>query len=205
MPKQVRLRRGTTAQHATFVGADGEVTFDTTKKVLVVHDGVTPGGKAVDGFVVLDAGAPLSVQEVKTCLAITGGDSDSDSFTVMNPSRFQGQVIVDETLIARRFQLQSETLVYAPTLALNFGSFAQKKIDLAGDLSLTGVNMMTGRNLFVRLKSDASVRALVFPAGWRFVGAAAPANIAASKVALLWLWCFGSGESDVVARYLVEP
>ena len=35
MPKQVRIRRGTTAQHATFVGADGEVTFDSTKKVLV--------------------------------------------------------------------------------------------------------------------------------------------------------------------------
>ena len=39
MPKQVRLRRGTTAQHVTFTGADGEVTVDTTKKVLVVHDG----------------------------------------------------------------------------------------------------------------------------------------------------------------------
>ena len=29
MPKQVRLRRGTTAQHATFTGAEAEVTFDT--------------------------------------------------------------------------------------------------------------------------------------------------------------------------------
>jgi hypothetical protein len=50
MPKQVRLRRGTTAQHAAFVGAEGEVTFDTTKKVLVVHDGVTPGGKPLEDF-----------------------------------------------------------------------------------------------------------------------------------------------------------
>lgn len=44
MPKQVRLRRGTTAQHATFAGALGEVTFDTSKKSLVCHDGATAGG-----------------------------------------------------------------------------------------------------------------------------------------------------------------
>lgn len=44
MPKQIQLRRGTTAQHATFTGALGEVTMDTEKKTVVVHDAVTPGG-----------------------------------------------------------------------------------------------------------------------------------------------------------------
>ena len=44
MPKQVKLRRGTTAQHATFAGALGEVTFDTSKKAIVCHDGATAGG-----------------------------------------------------------------------------------------------------------------------------------------------------------------
>ena len=42
--KQVQRRRGTTAQHGTFIGAAGEVTVDTTKFVQVVHDGITPGG-----------------------------------------------------------------------------------------------------------------------------------------------------------------
>ena len=41
---QVQLRRGTTAQHGTFPGAEGEVTVDTDKNTLVVHDGVTTGG-----------------------------------------------------------------------------------------------------------------------------------------------------------------
>ena len=44
MTTALQLRRGTTAQHATFVGANGEVTVDTDKKTLVVNDGVTPGG-----------------------------------------------------------------------------------------------------------------------------------------------------------------
>ncbi len=44
MTTALQLRRGTTAQHATFVGANGEITVDTDKKTLVVNDGVTPGG-----------------------------------------------------------------------------------------------------------------------------------------------------------------
>ena len=42
--KQVQRRRGTTAETAVFTGANGECTVDTTKKVVVVHDGVTAGG-----------------------------------------------------------------------------------------------------------------------------------------------------------------
>ena len=44
MSKQVRFRRGTTAQHSTFTGAEAEITVDTTKNQLVVHDGATAGG-----------------------------------------------------------------------------------------------------------------------------------------------------------------
>jgi len=40
----IQLRRGTTAQHASFTGLVGEVTVDTDKDTLVVHDGVTAGG-----------------------------------------------------------------------------------------------------------------------------------------------------------------
>lgn len=41
---RVKLRRGTTVEHKTFVGAEGEITVDTDLKRLVAHDGVTPGG-----------------------------------------------------------------------------------------------------------------------------------------------------------------
>jgi hypothetical protein len=44
MPTQVQLRRGSTAQNDAFTGAEGEVTVNTTKKTLVVHDGSTQGG-----------------------------------------------------------------------------------------------------------------------------------------------------------------
>lgn len=44
MAIQIQLRQGTTTEHNTFTGAIGEVTVDTTKDTLVVHDGVTVGG-----------------------------------------------------------------------------------------------------------------------------------------------------------------
>lgn len=44
MATELRLRRGTTAQHAAFTGASSEVTVDSDKKTLVVHDGITAGG-----------------------------------------------------------------------------------------------------------------------------------------------------------------
>lgn len=44
MATEVKWRRGTAAQHEAFTGALSEVTHDTTKKALRVHDGSTPGG-----------------------------------------------------------------------------------------------------------------------------------------------------------------
>ena len=44
MATQVQFRRGTTAEHTSFKGADGEVTVDTSLKTVVIHDALTNGG-----------------------------------------------------------------------------------------------------------------------------------------------------------------
>ena len=44
MSKQVSRRRGSAAQHGTFVGAAGEITVDTTNNRIIIHDGTTVGG-----------------------------------------------------------------------------------------------------------------------------------------------------------------
>ena len=51
--KQIRLRRGTTTEHQNFTGASGEITFDTTKNTLRVHDGNLEAGHliATESFV----------------------------------------------------------------------------------------------------------------------------------------------------------
>ena len=205
MPKQVRLRRGTTAQHVAFVGAEGEVTFDTTKKILVLHDGVTPGGKPLEGFLILNPGNPLLNQNVTSILQCSGGDSDTFGLIVINEARFDAMITAQAGIAPRRIQMQHEAVIYAASVNLDFNAVAHKRIDLTGNLSLTGTNMDYGKSLLLRLAADGSARNLAFPVGWKFVGGAAPASLASNKTALLTLECFGTTDADVVARYLVEP
>lgn len=228
MPKQVRLRRGTTAQHATFTGADGEVTFDTSKKVLVVHDGVTAGGKPLDGFVRL-AGSAVEYQTIQTGLQLTGGIvEDERALIVDNDVWFKSTVYIgsgssglttfDGTTIGptadwkctgrttlSRLVLSQIAVTYSATTNLDFDGLSTQTITLAGDLTLTTSNLAAGKSLLVRLIGDAALRNLTFPAGWRFVGGAAPATLAANKVGLLQLQCFGPNDADVIARWWVEP
>jgi hypothetical protein len=63
MSKQVQIRRGTSVEHESFIGAVGEVTYDTTKKTLVTHDGVTAGGAALAKEAVVGNLNSLSTEE----------------------------------------------------------------------------------------------------------------------------------------------
>ena len=47
MSKILKFKRGTTAKNNAYVGSDGELTVDTNKKTIVVHDGLTNGGSVL--------------------------------------------------------------------------------------------------------------------------------------------------------------
>lgn len=64
MAKQLKLRRGTTTEHSTFTGAEGEVTVDTTKDTVVVHDGSTAGGIPLAKESSIPTGALASLDSV---------------------------------------------------------------------------------------------------------------------------------------------
>jgi hypothetical protein len=68
MATSLKLRRGTTTQHSTFTGAEGEVTVDTTKDTVVVHDGSTAGG------------FPLA-KETGSTIAVAAGTVSAPSLT----------------------------------------------------------------------------------------------------------------------------
>ena len=44
MPDILQFRRAGTDENASFTGAVAELTVDVEKNVLILHDGVTPGG-----------------------------------------------------------------------------------------------------------------------------------------------------------------
>ena len=51
MPTTLQFRRGTTAQNNAFTGSAGEISYDTDRDELRVHDGTTAGGHAASGYV----------------------------------------------------------------------------------------------------------------------------------------------------------
>lgn len=57
--------RGTTAQHKTYKGLPGELTVDTDKHVVVVHDGLTAGGYPTvpDKFLLKSSGGILTFND----------------------------------------------------------------------------------------------------------------------------------------------
>ncbi|WP_202033027.1 hyaluronate lyase N-terminal domain-containing protein [Rhizobium rhizogenes] len=79
MSTEVRFRRGTAAQHAAFTGALAEVTVDTDKKALHVHDGSTAGGNrtlmlselgAANGVADLDSSGNVPASRLGSVTAI---------------------------------------------------------------------------------------------------------------------------------------
>lgn len=71
MTTAVQHRRGTTAEHSTFTGLEGEVTIDTTKDTAVIHDGALAGGYPL-------AKETLSNANPSSLGALTGASTASD-------------------------------------------------------------------------------------------------------------------------------
>jgi hypothetical protein len=221
MPKQVKLRRGTTAEHAAFTGALGEVTIDTDKKCLVVHDGATAGGKPVDAVRLDPGGAGLIQQVIQGGLTIAG-DGDDDlaflvvhnaqvnvRFSLVGQANLNGGVAVTGAAsfngpFAPQLIAIPEDLPWASPIALNFGLYAGYRITLAGNLTLTTQGLAANRRMTVVLIGDGSVRNLTWPAGWRWVGGTAPATLAANKVGWLELLSTTAADSGAMAKWHVE-
>ena len=96
-------------------------------------------------------------------------------------------------------------LTYAGTVDVDFDLAANRTLALTGDVIFTTSNRAAGKSEVVKILCDGSDRGFTFPATWIFIGAAAPATIAAGKTAILSLICFGTTDADVLAVYTVEP
>ena len=73
MPTAIQRRRGTTSAHSTFTGAAGELTVDTDKNTVVVHDASQAGGFPLARATSSDA---LEVGTIK----ITGGSPGAGKY-----------------------------------------------------------------------------------------------------------------------------
>ena len=88
MATQVQFRRGTTGQHSAFTGAVGEVTVDTEKKTVCIHD-----ASQIGGFPLLKEDASnsnLALGSLSSCALKFAGDPDTG---IMSPGPNQVKLV----------------------------------------------------------------------------------------------------------------
>lgn len=146
MPDQLQLRGGTTSEHNSFTGALREVTVDTTKKTLVVHDGSQAGG------------TPL-MKESGTVdpTSITIGTGGTQRLAISNT-----EVVLNDTGADVDFRVESDTNTHA--IFVNAGnsrvgintSAPNDALEVTGDVQVTsGAIKVTGASPGVRFTDTA--------------------------------------------------
>ena len=162
MANIIQRRRGTTLQHASFTGSEGEITIDLDKETVVCHDGSTAGGFPLaredlsnvankvgisqlnlsDGSAgqVLSTNGSGTISFVSIGAASVGGDL---SGTIANAQIGANKVGITELAFADGTNGQYLTTNGSGTL-----SFATINLDVAvgGDLSGTVSNAQIGAN-----------------------------------------------------------
>jgi len=119
MATQVQFRRGTTGEHSGFTGAVGEVTVDTQKKTVCIHDASTLGGFPLlleDG-----SNSSFSLGSLSSCALKFAGDSNTG---IMSPGPDQISLVTGGFA---RLTIDSSGVVTIPG-----------NITINGNLNLTG-------------------------------------------------------------------
>ena len=146
MAKQLQLRQGTTTEHNTFTGAVGEVTVDTTKDTLVVHDGVTAGGHPVASRANADGTISLIKKDGTSAGTINADGLFNNTLTSTN---------TNQALTAAQGKVLKDTL--DTTVSSSFG-VGQTWQDVTGSRAQsTNYVNNTGKTIFVNIYSTTSV------------------------------------------------
>lgn len=158
MANALQLRRGTTAQHGSFTGLAGEVTVDTDKDTVVVHDGSTAGGiplakeaalsgyattASLSGYVTTASlsgyATTASLANVATSGAysdLSGTPSASDLLTSIKTVDGPASGLDADTLDGKQLAtLEAEYQSYADTAVSNLVAAAPATLDTLNELA----------------------------------------------------------------------
>lgn len=154
MSKRIQLRRGTSTEHNTFTGANGEVTVDTTNKTLRVHDGTTVGGTAlakVSQLPALASATTLGLIEIATQTEVNAG---TDSTRAIVPNTLLGGM-------KTHLNASGTAPIYACRAWVNFngvplnGTYSQAGTTVT--VTMTAHGMSVGQNVNLTITSGTAV------------------------------------------------
>jgi hypothetical protein len=202
MATQVQWRGGSTAEHATFTGAAREVTVDTQKQTLVVHDGSTVGGEAL-----------LREDQANLPGSVTNGIYTPGANQVAVATNGTGRLFVDSigNIGVGTGTPASNGPTFA-TLSLNgsnggaqhFMSAGNTVMQLYNDANAFFVNAYTGKQVIVQ--TGGSERLRITSAGLVGIGTSSPGAKIHSLQASTGegLRVDGAGSGELLALVLMQ-
>ncbi len=190
MATQIQHRRGTTVGHASFTGAAGEITVDTDKDILIVHDGATAAGFPV----VSTTATQTMTNKTLTSPVLNTGVSgtaflDEDTMSSNSATKLASQqsikAYVDAQVTAQdldfiadsggalNIDLDSESLTIAGGTGLaSVGSLNTVTLNIDSTVgTLTGTQTMTNKTLTSPTINAATVTGVVDLTGGVLSGA----------------------------------
>lgn len=204
--------RNATGSHRFYVGtSEGDATeaFRITAAALILnptHSSVSDVNRTVS-IQGTTAGSPktvFSADTVNNCVGI-GANCATPTVLAAEFSNAKPIALYGGTILEKALQQTISTLTYASSTPIDFNANSLQSVTLTGNITFTTSNLAAGRSASVRIVGDGSIRTLTFPGTWTFIGGGAPANLAASKTAILSLVSWSTTDASVVAAYAVQP
>lgn len=178
MSTQVQLRRGSTTEHNSFTGAAGEVTVDTTKKTLVVHDGSTAGGVPLAKESALSS--YLTTATAASTYQTQAGMSSYVATSAIGSTVQAYDADTAKTDVAQTFTAAQRgsyvTLTDAATVAIDLSLGNHYQVTLGGNRVIGApTNVVAGQSGVIRLVQDATgSRTASWNSVFKFPGGTAP-------------------------------
>ncbi len=189
MAKILQLHRGTTAQNDAYAGAVGEVTVDTTKKTLRLHDGATAGGKEIVGksdlATVAISGKYSDLAEKPALATVATSGSYSDLSNTPN--------CIPKTGDAGAISKYETALVSASAITITDGS--NKNIFVSGGVSITVSNGTAGKSWEAKVHIASSTTTVTLGSSWKWIG---DGEVADNSILVL-SWCNTIGYACIQA------
>ncbi len=177
MATQVQQRRGTTAEHATFTGAVGEVTVDTDKDTAVVHDGSTAGG------------FPL-LKEAAVGTTVQGYDADTAKLDVVQTFTAV-QTLTDPAIIGTILE-DVFTITDGAAFEVDPGNGSVQLVTLGASRTPKATNFAAGESITLMVNDGTAYTLTWTDATWGsggvvWAGGSAP-TLATSGYTVLQFW-----------------
>jgi len=146
MTKGIQIRRGTTSQHSSFTGREGEITVDTTKQVVIVHDNLTAGG-----YPLVSETLPQTVTN-KTVIAGSSSTTGTASqpLQVVGGAYVSGNFGIAHTNPTSRLDVVGDGNFTGVVTATNFNATNLNATNLVGAaLSVSGISTFRNGPVFI--------------------------------------------------------